>query len=79
MEEFLAARSSLITIGLAGLLVHAPPDAERFGTAEYYEATRDGEQPRVRRRLAWYGTGAALWRWAIWQRLPDAGHADAPL
>ena len=25
-------------------------EAERFGTAEYYEATRDGERPRVRRR-----------------------------
>ena len=32
-------------------------DAERFGTAEYYEATRDGERPRIRRRLAWYGLG----------------------
>ena len=32
-------------------------DAERFGTAEYYEATRDGGRPRVRRRLAWYGLG----------------------
>ena len=27
-------------------------DAERFGTAEYDEATRDGERPRIRRRLA---------------------------
>ena len=35
-------------------------DAERFGTAEYYEATRDGERPRIRRRLAWYGLGFAL-------------------
>jgi membrane protease YdiL (CAAX protease family) len=35
-------------------------DAERFGTAEYYETTRDGERPRVRRRLAWYGLGVAL-------------------
>ena len=35
-------------------------DAERFGTAEYYEATRDGEQPRARRRLAWYGIGFGL-------------------
>ena len=35
-------------------------DAERFGTAEYYEATRDGERPRIRRRLAWYGLGAGL-------------------
>ena len=32
-------------------------DAEKFGTAEYYEATRDGERPLVRRRLAWYGMG----------------------
>jgi membrane protease YdiL (CAAX protease family) len=35
-------------------------DAERFGTAEYYEATRDGERPRIRRRLAWYGLGAGI-------------------
>ena len=35
-------------------------DAERFGTAEYYEATQDGERPRARRRLAWYGIGVAL-------------------
>jgi len=32
-------------------------DSERFGTAEYYEATGAGERPRVRRRLAWYGSG----------------------
>ena len=35
-------------------------DAEKFGTAEYYEATRDGERPRVRRRLGWYGLGFAI-------------------
>src|SRR6187200_3112799 len=35
-------------------------DAERFGTAEYYETTRDGERPRVRRRLAWYGPGVGI-------------------
>src|SRR6185436_5041713 len=35
-------------------------DAERFGTAEYYEATRDGERPRIRRRLAWYGLGVGI-------------------
>ncbi len=34
-------------------------DAEKFGTAEYYEATRDGERPLVRRRMAWYGMGVA--------------------
>src|SRR5262245_24912687 len=35
-------------------------ESERFGTAEYYEATRDGESPKVRRRLAWYGIGVGL-------------------
>ena len=35
-------------------------DAEKFGTAEYYEATGDGERPRVRRRLAWYGLGFGI-------------------
>ncbi len=35
-------------------------DAEKFGTAEYYEATRDGERPRIRRRLAWYGLGFGI-------------------
>ena len=35
-------------------------DAERFGVAEYYETTRDGERPRVRRRLAWYGLGLGI-------------------
>ena len=51
---------SLITIGLALLLIMLRLDAEKFGTAEYYEATRDGEQPRIRRRLAWYGLGFAI-------------------
>ena len=50
----------LITIGLTLLLIMLRLDAERFGTAEYYEATRDGEQPRIRRRLAWYGLGIAV-------------------
>src|SRR6185312_11620765 len=58
MEEFMLLARSLITIGLAAMLVMLRLDAERFGTAEYYEATRDGEQPRVRRRLAWYGLGS---------------------
>ena len=35
-------------------------EAERFGTAEYYEATRDGERPKARRRLAWYGLGLGI-------------------
>jgi CAAX prenyl protease-like protein len=50
----------LIVVGLTMLLVLLRLDAERFGTAEYFEATRDGERPRFRRRVAWYGLGAAL-------------------
>jgi membrane protease YdiL (CAAX protease family) len=60
MEEFLVLARSLITIGLTLLLVMLRLDAEKFGTAEYYEATRDGERPRIRRRLAWYGLGFAI-------------------
>jgi membrane protease YdiL (CAAX protease family) len=50
----------LITIGLTLLLIMLRLDAEKFGTAEYYEATRDGERPRIRRRLAWYGLGFGI-------------------
>jgi CAAX prenyl protease-like protein len=50
----------LIVVGLTMLLVLLRLDAERFGTAEYFETTRDGERPRIRRRLAWYGLGVAL-------------------
>jgi len=60
MQEFAILARSLITIGLALLLIMLRLDAEKFGTAEYYEATRDGEQPRIRRRLAWYGLGFAI-------------------
>jgi len=60
MEEFVVLARSLISVGLALLLVMLRLDAERFGTAEYYEATRDGERPRIRRRLGWYGLGFAL-------------------
>ena len=60
MDEFVILARSLISVGLALLLVMLRLDAERFGTAEYYEATRDGERPRIRRRLAWYGLGFAL-------------------
>lgn len=51
---------SLIAIGLTFLLIMLRLDAEKFGAAEYYEATRDGERPRVRRRLAWYGLGFGI-------------------
>jgi hypothetical protein len=57
MDEFETLARSLITIGLTFLLIMLRLDAEKFGAAEYYEATRDGERPRVRRRLAWYGLG----------------------
>jgi ABC-type Fe3+ transport system permease subunit len=60
MEEFETLARSLIAIGLTFLLIMLRLDAEKFGTAEYYESTRDGERPRVRRRLAWYGLGFAI-------------------
>jgi hypothetical protein len=60
MEEFAILARWLITIGLTLLLVMLRLDAEKFGTAEYYEATRDGERPRLRRRLAWYGLGFGI-------------------
>jgi membrane protease YdiL (CAAX protease family) len=60
MDDLLLASRSLITVGLAALLVLLRLDAERFGTAEYHESTRDGERPTVRRRLAWYATGFVL-------------------
>ena len=60
MDEIFDISRGLIVVGLTLLLVLLRLDAERFGTAEYYESTRDGERPRVRRRLAWYGLGAAL-------------------
>jgi hypothetical protein len=60
VEDLILASRGLIVIGLTLLLAMLRLDAERFGTAEYYEATRDGERPRIRRRLAWYGLGAGL-------------------
>ena len=60
MEDFITLARSLIAVGLALLLVMLRFDAEKFGTAEYYEATRDGQRPRVRRRLGWYGLGFAI-------------------
>lgn len=60
MDEYIEPLRVLIAVGLAGLLAMLRLDAERFGAAEYYEVTRDGERPRVRRRLAWYGMGVAI-------------------
>jgi hypothetical protein len=60
VEGLFELSRGLIVVGLTMLLVLLRLDAERFGTAEYFETTRDGERPRNRRRLAWYGLGAAL-------------------
>ena len=60
MEAFVDPLRVLVAVGLAMLLGMLRLDAERFGTAEYYEATRYGERPRVRRRLGWYGLGIGI-------------------
>jgi hypothetical protein len=60
MDEFIVLARSLIAVGLTLLLALLRLDAERFGTAEYYEVTGAGERPRVRRRLAWYGLGFGI-------------------
>jgi Type II CAAX prenyl endopeptidase Rce1-like len=60
MDDFLQTARVLITVGFALMLVMLRLDAERFGTAEYYEATRDGERPSVMNRLGWYVLGLAL-------------------
>jgi hypothetical protein len=60
MDGFVDTARVLITVGFALILVMLRLDSERFGTAEYYEATRDGERPRVTRRLAWYVLGLVL-------------------
>ena len=60
MEGLFDISRGLIVVGLTLLLAMLRLDAERFGTAEYYETTRDGERPRVRRRLAWYGLGLGI-------------------
>jgi hypothetical protein len=60
VEAIVDLSRGLIVVGLMLLLVLLRLDAQRFGTAEYYEDTRDGERPRFRRRIAWYCLGAAL-------------------
>jgi membrane protease YdiL (CAAX protease family) len=60
VDDYIAWSRSLVTVGLALLMMMLRLEAERFGTAEYYEATRDGENPKIRRRMAWYGLGAGL-------------------
>ena len=60
MEDFILWSRSLIAVGLTLLLALLRLDAERFGTAEYYEVSGAGERPRLRRRLAWYGLGFGM-------------------
>ena len=60
MDGFFDTARVLITVGFALMLVMLRLDSERFGTAEYYESTRDGERPSVMNRLAWYVLGLAL-------------------
>ena len=60
MDDLILTSRSLIAVGLTLLLAMLRIDAERFGTAEYYEVTGAGERPRVRRRLAWYGLGFGI-------------------
>src|SRR4029078_5973129 len=60
VDGLIEASRGLVVVGLALLLLMLRLDSERFGTAEYYEATRDGERPRSPRRLAWYAMGAGL-------------------
>ena len=60
MDDFLVSARGLVVIGFALMLVMLRLESERFGTAEYYEATADGERPSIIRRLAWYGLGFAI-------------------
>ncbi len=60
MDAYIEWSRGLVTVGLALLMAMLRLESERFGTAEYYEATRDGESPKIRRRLAWYGIGVGL-------------------
>ena len=60
MDDFILLSRSLVAIGLTLLLALLRLDAERFGTAEYYESNEAGQRPRLRRRLAWYGLGFGI-------------------
>jgi membrane protease YdiL (CAAX protease family) len=60
VDEFVEPLRVLISVGLAMLLAMLRLDAERFGTAEYYEATAAGERPGIRRRLSWYALGVGI-------------------
>ena len=50
----------LITLGFTLLLVMLRLDAEKFGAAEFDEASTDGRPPSLKWRLVWYLTGLVL-------------------
>jgi len=50
----------LVSVGFAGLLIMLRLDSERFGAAEYADATREVGAPALRRRLGWYLLGLML-------------------
>ncbi|HEU5205078.1 MAG TPA: CPBP family glutamic-type intramembrane protease [Candidatus Limnocylindrales bacterium] len=60
MDDFVGTARVLIAVGFALMLVMLRLDSERFGSAEYYEANRDGERPSIINRLAWYLLGLGL-------------------
>ena len=59
MDDLIDPLRALIAIGLTMLLALLRLDAQRFGTAEYFESVQDMERHQVRRRLTWYGLGIA--------------------
>jgi CAAX prenyl protease-like protein len=60
MDALLVTFGPIMTVGFLLLLIMLRLDAERFGAAEYDEASRDGRAPSLRRRLAWYVVGFGL-------------------
>ena len=52
MDDLIVTFRTLATVGFVLLLVLLRLDAERFGTAEYDERSRDGAPPSLRGRLA---------------------------
>ena len=60
MDDLIEPLRALIAVGLTMLLALLRLDAQRFGTAEYFESVQDMERHKVRRRLTWYGLGVAI-------------------
>ncbi len=50
----------LMALGFTLLLIMLRLEAEKFGAAEYDEASADGRPPSLKWRLAWYTTGLLL-------------------